>query len=188
MQSRTKASLIALSLIAIISVAMASILVHRELPTSIRIKQAATMGVYDIDGSTDLTSFGFGDYFWNEGKWVPSGADEGENPSSIAYWVKNIDQMDFYAQFKFSYGGLTGVDFTIYVKREDQVSWTSYGFDGTGTDKFIYQQILTSPSLDPDHPLYHNLQWQFKVHVNEGAPFGTFNTLLQIDAVDTPTG
>jgi hypothetical protein len=132
-------------------------------------------------------SFGFGDYFWNQGKWIPAGVDEGEStPTTPTFWVKNIDQMDFYVQFGL-YPLPTGVDFTIYAKRQDQPSWTSYAFDGTA-NMWVYSQILTSPSLDPSHPLLHGLQFQFVVHVNEGASFGTFNPLLTINAVDTPTG
>jgi hypothetical protein len=178
MNSKTKVAFAAIIAITLLGVTYAAILVQKQVETSLRIERSVAMEVFDVDATTVLTFIDFGDFTWGTNFYFPN---KTTTEPIQAYYVNNTDQMDFWVMAQLQSED-PNIVFQIRFRRLDK-SWGTWD-DATNT---IYPYPLISKVNDPD-PNLHALQWQLRVWVTAGAPFGTFNPTLTFSAVSTPTG
>jgi len=165
--------LLILTLVACASLAVAAIIATWHIDTTMRIKRTVSIGVYDVDGTTQLTSINLGDFTWNSGKMFPGG--EYVVPTEF-YFIKNIDQTDFYVSLTMS-DLPDGVAVTLFIKRGDQATFTELS---TG---LIYEYPLISPINNPD-PNVQFAYWYFRVWVNQ-PDFNDYAPTLTLNAHDS---
>lgn len=170
----TAALLIALT---VLSTAFGAILLQKQVGLQMRIRKTFAMDVYDVDKITPLTFINLGDFHWEEDFYYPG---KTESAPTQTYFVNNTDQTDFYLQW--DYEAPANVYLALYVKRMDQATFDSLPKGA------IFQLPLTSRSLDPDHPLWHDVQFYFMVYAANGAPFGDWTPTITFTAVDSPIG
>lgn len=175
--SLKKATLFALVLALIVSAATAGIMVSLRIDLFMRVKRSVSMGVYDLDGQTDLVYINLGDFMWNTWKDFPA-----EFPSEQRYFINNTDQMDLYVSF--SVEGLPPNDsiaFRMWIWRGDQpIS------QGTLSPGEIYGYPLISQVNNPQ-PGQDFAYWCLRVFVKE-PNFGDYSPILWFHGHDTSTG
>jgi len=181
---RTSVIIAALAMIAIACAAFAvGVLVTKQVGMNFRIKGTVSMGVFDTDGSTVMTAIQFGDLFWYDALFYPGRINSSVEPAPTSgYWVKNLDQTNMTIRF-------TALDMPLDVRisvacwRQDQAPANDFHEIYGGLD-YTTDFILTSPSLDPTHPLAHNMQFTLLVNVRENTPFATYAPMLKIDGME----
>lgn len=180
---RTSVLIAALAIIAIaLGSALAAVLVTKYVGLNMRIKGTATMGVFDTDGSTVMTALGLGDFYWYEIDLFPGKLNESEySVPTAGYWVKNLDQTNMTITFSMT-NVPANVRFYVAAWREDEAP--SNNFKEIYESPYAFSFVLTSPSLDPTHPQAHACQFILRVWVYEGAIFGSYSPILQIDAME----
>ena len=178
MRSKTKVALVSMLIITIASVTYASILVQKQITSSMRIERAVAMEIFDTDAETPLTSIALGDFLWNTMYYYPG---KTETEPIEGYYAVNTDQMDFYVMFEIADVPEPNVNFFIRFQRLDK-TWTSWGNPGV-----VYDQPLISQVNDPD-PNVQACRWQLQVCVYADVPFGDFTPTITFTAVSTPTG
>jgi hypothetical protein len=195
MRISKKNALISLALAAaMLGGVIAGVLVSKNIYTSLRIKKTATIGVYDIDHVTALTSITFGDMFWNEQWGYPSTINVTDGNwarmlSANTYEVADIDQADFWV--KFSVSALPqGVRFYINCWQANETNtqtWVDISADGQ-PQGYVTVFQLYSPSLHPS--ANHAAYFQIILYTvgDESPPFGTFSPVLNIAGVTTSSG
>jgi hypothetical protein len=168
-----------------ISIAFGAVIIYKTVPMTMRVKMTVALGVFDIDGHTPLTSINLGDFLWGEGFIYPGKLIAGDTPTTFFY-VNNTDQTTFHA-VQFIVNGLpANSGCSLNIRRMDQPSFTSLRPDTEGQGIFAFD--LTSPSLDPTHPLMHAAQFYLTVWTQDNVPFGDFTPTLTINALDSTTG
>lgn len=179
MNRKLKIAIASILLITItLSVTYAAIIAYKQVPMTMRVKMTATIGVFDTDGHSNLTSINLGDFSWYDNYYFPGKVRDNMPPQPApSYYINNTDQTTLYVQFVAPQ--IANVTFAIWIKRMDSAEWISL-HDGQ-----IYQLPLTSPSLDPTHPLLHAAQWYLQVSINQPA-FGSYSPVLTFNGVDSP--
>jgi hypothetical protein len=184
LQTRNYKCIIAvLLIIAFTSVAYCAIIAFKNVSTTLRIKKTISIDVFDVDGQTPLESINLGDMVWYDNWYYPGKTKDNMPPQPApSYFINDTDQTDFYVQFVAPQPQIPGITFTLWIARIDKGS----NFAGL-TDGQTYEYALTSPTLDPDHPLMHAARWYLQVSVTEPT-FGDYAPVFTLNAVDSPTG
>jgi len=180
MKSKTKIAL-AIILTAIISVTgtYAAFLLAYQIPTTLVVKPVVSMGVFDTDGVTPLTSIDMGQFQRGMTKYFPGG--ETTTPTEY-YYIKNTDELSFYVSFGWSNLPPNSPSLYVWIKRGDQPT-----FEQISGQTTIYNQPIMTHLDEPD-PEKQYAVWYFKFDVLTNVPFDTYNPILTINAYSTATG
>jgi hypothetical protein len=182
----------------VLATVLAEVLITTNLQMSMRVKTTATMGVYDIDGTTKLTSIGLGDYMttFGENSFCYPGrtnASADEYPINT-FFVADVDQTNFSVQFI----ATNLPDYTlawIRAWRGDSApsnDWHEIDIQGSGS--WTTSFYLSSPSLYPgDPPGAHVCKFQLWIQISlpqlpDPIPlslFKTYTPTLTINAIGT---
>jgi hypothetical protein len=187
LKTKTKATL-AIILTAILSatVTYAVFLLAYPITTTIVIKPAVSMGVFDTDGVTPLTDIDMGQCERNRGKFFPGGVikqfGEPYVPEQF-YYINNTDEQSFYVAFAWSDLPPGSPSMDVWIKRGDQTTFTPISTSGTT----IYNQPIMTHLDDPD-PAKQYAVWYFRFDVGAITPFGTYTPTLTINVYSTATG
>ena len=181
MKTKTKV-ILGIILTAIISVTAtyAAFLLAYPITTTMIVKPAVSMGVFETDGVTPLTSIDMGQFQRGMTKYFPSG--EPTIPTEY-YYIKNTDELSFYVNFRWSNLPPASANMDVYIKRGDQTTFTK--MDGTSSN--IYQLSIMTRLDDPD-PAKQYAVWYFIFTSSESVPFGTYHPTLTLNAYSTATG
>jgi hypothetical protein len=174
--SLKKAALFTVALALIVSAATAGIMVSLRIDLFMRVKRSISIGVYDVDGQTDLVYINLGDFMWNTWKNFPNEAPE------QTYFINNTDQMDLYVSF--SVEGLPqneSILFRLFIKRGDQPTWAE-----SLSPNAIYGYPLISQVNNPQ-PGQDFAYWYLKVFCIQ-PDFGDYSPILWFHGHDTLTG
>jgi hypothetical protein len=178
MNSKLKATFALMLCVTLLSVATAAILLQKQIQTSMRVERTVAMEVFDTDGTTVLTAINFGDFLWGTNYFYPG---KTTIEPIQTYYVNNTDQTNYYVMAQLPSPD-PNIIFQIRFRRLD-TSWSEWQ---DATNK-IYPQPLISKLNNPD-PNVQALQWQLRVWVVAGAPFGDHTPTLTFSAVSTPSG
>ena len=176
---RSKKLVLALLLPILSATIVLGVLIYHDISTSMRIKMTVMISVLDVDGQTPLTSIDLGDFVYGTGKYFPGGI---ATVPTETYFVNNTDQLPWFIG-AYVTDGPSMVSFNFRFKRGNETVWS----DWLQLAPKIYDKQIQSSITDPD-PLTQFAYWQLYVHVDVGAPFGSYTPTLSIAAYDSPTG
>ena len=155
----------------------AGIMITKNINMAMRVKQSVSLGVFDIDHTTELTFIQLGDFTWDQQKSLPALKETGP-----WYYINNTDQMDLYISF--TEEGLPENTLLIYwVKRGDKTTWKRIDMG-----QAPYEYPLLSPSLNPDKPLETFAYLVIECLTLFDVPFGDYTPILHIHGCDSPSG
>jgi hypothetical protein len=180
--SLKKAIIMAVLASILVGSALGAIIIFKQVPMSMRVKMSVALGVFDTDAYTPLTSINLGDFLWGEVFVYPGKLSPESWPTTQFYYVNNTDQTTFHG-VQFIITGLpANAGWGISIRRMDEAGWTTV----SPADN-IFKFDLTSPSLDPEHPLTHAAQFYLTVWTADNVPFGDFAPTLTVNALDSTT-
>lgn len=177
MQRKMKIAIVLLALSSLISTTFAVLLVTHEINTTLIIKPKVSMGVFDVDGYTQLNSIDLGQFELGSAFYFPG---HSETTPTQAYFVNNTDQVSFYVSFDIQNPD-PHIQWNFAIKRGDQVDFTWL------TAGAIYQYPIETPRVNPN-PLTHYAYLYFAVTIGAGASFGTYTPTIVVSAFDSATG
>ena len=160
----------------------AAFLLYYEIQTTIIVKPVVSMGVFDIDGVTDLITIDMGQIERDGHKYYPGGTPTA--PTQF-FFINNTDQMSFYVDFLWSNlpAGTGSID--VFIKRGDQTTFTQRSAtDPTHSSK--YNLPIMTP-LESTDPAEEYAVWYFEFRAGFEVPFGTYHPVLTITAWDSLT-
>jgi len=171
---------VVLCAIAFVGIAAGKLLLSHNVSTSLTVKPVVSMGVYDVDGNTSLTSIALGQFNVDSYKYFPGGSTD---PPIQYYYINNTDQMNFYVSFTWSNlpPGSEGHSWFVWIRRGDQATFTKLNAGE------IYTLPIITKLEDPD-PAKQHAVWYFKFVIDVMCPFGTYSPTLTINAYDTASG
>jgi len=155
-----------LAVLAVISVAIAAIMVTRDVQISMHIK-GYSFSVYDTDRATELTSINFGDLDAGQTYTFPEGANQ-----TYAYYLVNTGDYLLYASYNLTDGLPEGVNFTIYIKNENVGSY----------DKLNPEEIYDTPFKT------EALMWYIEIQIPSDATPGDYALTLTWRGHDSQSG
>lgn len=164
-------------LISIMATASAALLLTRNIGTTMLIKPAVSMGVFDTDGSTPLTFIDLGQFQLGSGYHFPGHL---ETTPTEFYFVNNTDQMSFYVAFDIQNPD-PNIQWNFAIRRGDKASfeWLSLSQ--------IYAYPIETHLVNPD-PETQYAKFYFKVTIGAGAAFGTYTPTILIKAFNSTSG
>jgi len=155
-----------------IATAFAVFLISHDINTTMIVKPLVSMGVFDVDGKTELNAIDMGQFQYGTIKYFPTGLS---TPPTEYYYVNNTDQQSFYVSFTWEdLPPESSIGFEFFIKRGDQSSFTSLGVGS------IYNLPIESPYVNPD-PETQYAVWYFAFNLGS-APFGTYTPTLHVNA------
>lgn len=161
----------------LLGAAYAALLSVHQISTDMTVKPAFSMGVFDIDGVTELNYINLGQFQWETIKYFPGGM---ETAPTEYYFVNNTDQVSFYVSFNITDLPTGNLGLGLWIRRGDQANFMSIGMNS------IYQFAIESPVVN-SNPLTHYAEWYFSINV-ASAEFGDYTPTVMVSAFDTPSG
>ena len=76
MDRKLKIGVVVLCAIAFVGIAAGKLLLSHNVSTSLTVKPVVSMGVYDVDGNTSLTSIALGQFNVDSCKYFPGGSTD----------------------------------------------------------------------------------------------------------------
>ena len=155
-----------LALVASGSIALAAIVVTKEVSLTMVIQAHYDMKVCDVDHETELTSIDLGIFNRDQTKRFPS---EGN------YWIDNTDEADIWVRWTKTGTWPSGVTITMYVDY------------GTGSFQTLAEGSICVGTLYAPPSVNNVLKWYFVITIGSDAEFGSFSPKLQWNAHDSST-
>jgi hypothetical protein len=157
---------------------IATFLISHPITTTMIVKPLVSMGVFDIDGKTELNFIDMGQFQYGTIKYFPTGLN---TPPTEYYYINNSDQQSFYVSFTWeNLPPESNIGMQFYIKRGDKESFTSLGGGQ------IYNLPIETKYVNPD-PLTQYAVWYFILNI-ASAPFGTYTPTLVVSAYSTASG
>jgi len=158
-----------LALVAFGSIALAAIVVTREVSLNMVIQARYDMKVYDTDHATELTSINLGTFYRGDKKTFPSDA-----PTTY-YFVDNIGEADIWLSWSKAGTWPSGVTITMYVD-------FGGGFQILAEGSICAGRLYAPPSVN------NVLKWYFEIEISETAEFDSYSPTLRWNAHSSSTG
>jgi len=160
-----------------IATAFAVLLVTHNINTTLLIKPAVSMGVFDIDGKTPLSFLDLGQFQLGSGYHFPGHT---ETEPTEFFFINNTDQVSFYVAFDIQNPD-SNIQWNFAVKRGDKAD-----FEWLNLAQ-IYAYPIETHLVNPD-PKTQYANFYFKVTIGAGASFGTYTPTILIKAYDSASG
>lgn len=154
-----------LALVASGSIALAAIVVTREVSLTMVIQARYDMKVFDTDHTTELTPIDLGTFYRGDEKRFPSGTDN--------YFIDNIGEADIWVSWKKQGTWPSGVTVTMYLDY------------GAGFETIAEGSIISQPLYAPGKP--NSFEWYFEIEATSTAEFGSYSPTLTWNAHDSST-
>jgi len=157
---------LAVAILAVVSVAIAAIMVTRHVDITMHIKGYA-FKVYDTDRTTELVAIDFGDLDAGQTYTFPEGANQ-----TYAYYLVNTGDYMLYASYNLTDGLPEGVNFTIYIKNENFAEYY----------KLEPGEIYSTPFFS------EALMWYIEIQIPSDVTPGDYALTLTWNGHDSPSG
>ena len=155
-----------LALVAFGSIALAAIVVTREVSLNMVIQARYDMKVYDTDHTTELTSINLGTFYRGDTKRFPSTSN---------YFIDNIGEADIWLSWSKTGTWPSGVTTTMYVD-------FGGGFQTLAEGSICAGRLYAPPSVN------NVLKWYFEIEISETAEFDSYSPTLRWNAHSSSTG
>lgn len=157
---------LAVAVLAVVSVAIAAVIISRDISTHMNVVGVKDMKFYDYWGN-EFTFIEFGDVTKGETKYYP------EDPY---YMIKNTGDYPYYVSWTVT-GWPPGVTIKIYVNKG---TWNSPPEDNYE----LAQGEIYSEVINPGEYLY----WSIKIEVGSDAEIGEYTPTITWTGYDSPSG
>jgi hypothetical protein len=172
-------------------VAVATIMKTIQLPATFTIEKAYNINLFDVDGSTPLTSLNLGQLQKDFSKFFPGGV------CSIAdlagyYYLNNTNEGAFYLGFNVT-GAPADIIFRVYICKGNETlldspyEWTQLTVDTTAPATVIYDKVIESKITNPD-PDTQYARWFLSVYASPNTTWGDYTAQLVFTAHNSPSG
>jgi len=155
-----------LALVAFGSIAIAAIVVTREVSLNMVIQARYDMKVYDTDHTTELMSINLGTFYRGDTKRFPSTSN---------YFIDNIGEADIWLSWSKTGTWPSGVTTTMYVD-------FGGGFQTLAEGSICAGRLYAPPSVN------NVLKWYFEIEISETAEFDSYSPTLRWNAHSSSTG
>jgi hypothetical protein len=166
-----------LLLISVIATASAVLLLSHNISTTMLIKPAVSMGVFDTNGSTPLTFIDLGQFQLGSVYHFPGHV---ETTPTQFYFINNTDQVSFYVAFDIQNPD-PNIQWNFAIKRGDKAlfEWVTLAQ--------IYSFAIETPLINGE-PTARFAYFYFRVTIGAGATFGTYTPTILIKAFNSTSG
>jgi len=186
-----KYALAALLISLVIAVAVASIMKTIYLPTTFTIQKSYNINLFDVDGSTPLTSLNLGQLQKDSNKFFPGGVGSISDLPGY-YYLNNTSEGAFYLGFNVS-GAPENMTFRVYICKgnatelSDTNLWSQLTVDTIAPATVIYNKVIESPITNTD-PNTQYARWFLCVFASLYTTGDDYTVDLVFTAHDSPSG
>lgn len=163
---------------------LATLLLNYPISSVMIVKPKFSMGIFDTDATTVLTSIGLGQFEWNSGPFFFPGHSISEPTGH--YFINNTDQMSFYVAFCLP-DIPEGTDWRFWIKRGDQASWFTFECSGPDPNPHPYYTFPIQSHVVDSNPLTQYAEFYLSVEVFS-PPFDTYRPTISVYAATSVSG
>ena len=152
-----------LTIVAISSIAVATIMIYKEVSISMEIQGVYKMIILDTDKETELTAIAFG---------VLHRGDTERYPATGSYWIYNTGEKNIFLSYSLT-DFPADASLTMHIKKDTEETFN----------------VLVERGIYP-YDLYelHYYEWYIEISVDSTAALASYNPVLTWNAHDSAAG
>jgi len=164
------------------AVVTATIMKTIYVSVTFTIEKSYNIDLFNMDGSTPLTSLELGQLQKDVSKYFPGGVG---SISSLPghYYLNNTNEAAFYVGFNVT-GAPENMLFRVYICKGNETEWTQLTINTTNPSTCIYDKVIESNSTNPN-PDTQYAQWFLYVYASPNAQWGNHTANLVFTAHDS---